>query len=169
MKWLKSFRLFEGIVRRYRESDVKEIGYITKNVEIRIDVEAIGHVLYERKWRHGTATEQGRIVASITEDEIIETIEEAIEQITISLMQDEFDIYQNSDNYPTRGIKAGDPNRFVIKNKETNLNIVCQLEPGDEQFTLTVITVMKKADFKAYHGQYVVEIGSGASNSYIAN
>jgi hypothetical protein len=169
MKWLKSFRIFESIIRRYRESDVKEIGYITKNVEIRIDVEAIGHVLYDRKWRHGTTAEQGKIVASITEDEIIETIENAIEQITISLMQDEFDIYQNSDNYPTRGIKAGDPNRFVIKNKENNLNIVCQLEPGEEQFTLTVITVMKKADFKAYHGQYVVEIGAGPTRSYIFN
>jgi hypothetical protein len=169
MKYLKSFEIFENVVRRYRESDVKEIGYITKNVEIRIDVEAIGHVLYDRKWRHGSSLEGGRLVASITEDEIIDTVENAIEQITISLMQDEFDIYQNRDNYPTKGVKAGDPNRFVIKNRETNLNIVCQLEAGEEQFTLTVITVMKKSDFKAYSGQYVVEVGSGRSMSYIVN
>jgi hypothetical protein len=159
MRFLKSFKLYENIVRRYRESDVKEIGYINKNVEIRIDVEAIGHVLYNRNWRHGS---------EITEDEIIDSVEKAIEQITISLMQDEFDIYQNEDNYPTKGVRAGSPNRFVIKNKLTNLNIVCQLEPGLEQFTLTVITVMKKVDFKAYPGQYVVEVGDLRSKSYIA-
>ena len=37
-------------------------------------------------------------------------------------------------------------------------NIVCQLEPGDNEFTLTVITVMKKEDFKAYRGQFILEV-----------
>jgi hypothetical protein len=73
-------------------------------------------------------------------------------------MQDEFDIYQNEDDYPTRGIKAGEPNRFVIRKRDTDLNIVCQLEPGEEEFTLTVITVMKKPDFRTFPGQYVVEV-----------
>jgi hypothetical protein len=41
---------------------------------------------------------------------------------------------------------------------QENLNIVCQLEPGDNEFTLTVITVMKKEDFKAYRGQFVLEV-----------
>lgn len=159
MKFLKSFELFESVLRRSRESDIKEIGYISKNVEIRIDVEAIGHVVYNRNWRHGF---------EIKEDDIIGTVEDAIEQITISLMQDEFDIYQNEDNFPTKNVRAGEPNRFVIKNKETNLNIVCQLEPGLEQFTLTVITIMNKPDFKAYRGQYVVEVGDGKAKSYIA-
>jgi hypothetical protein len=75
-------------------------------------------------------------------------------------MQDKFDIYQNEDNYPTKGVKAGEPNRFVIKNKTNNLNLVCSLSPGENEFTLTVITVMTKPDFRAYHGQYVLEVES---------
>ena len=98
----------------------------------------------------------GKIEAGITKEEILDTIESAVEQITIALMQDQFDIYQDEDNYPTRGVRAGEPNRFVIRNKRSNLNIVCQLEAGDYEFTLTVITVMKKPDFKEYRGQFVV-------------
>jgi hypothetical protein len=133
------------------------IGDIRQPVEIRIDVEALGHAL-GRQWRHGVTTDSDKIVSNITKDEILDTIEEAVEQITIALMQDEFDIYQNKDDYPTRGVRAGGPNRFVIRNKETNLNIVCALLPGDLEFKLTVITVMKKPDFKEYRGQFVVEV-----------
>jgi hypothetical protein len=130
------------------------IGDIRQRVEIRIDVEALG-----RQWRHGVTTDDsGKIVANITKDEILDTIESAVEQITIALMQDEFDIYQDRDDYPTRGVRSGEPNRFVIRNKETNLNIVCELIAGDLEFKLTVITVMKKTDFKEYKGQFVVEV-----------
>jgi len=163
MKHLKSFKIFEAI-RGYvdpRASDRRApefIGDIKQSVEIRIDVEAIGHAL-SRQFRHGVmTTSSGKIEAGITKDEILDTIESAVEQITIALMQDQFDIYQNEDDYPTRGIKAGEPNRFVIRNKKTHLNIVCELEPGDWEFKLTVITVMKKPDFKEYRGQFVVEV-----------
>lgn len=160
MKHLKTFQIFENnwtsklMDRRKPEF----IGDIKQSVEIRIDVEAIGHAL-SRQFRHGvTTSDTGKIEAGITKDEILDTIESAVEQITIALMQDQFDIYQNEDDYPTRGIKAGEPNRFVIRNKKTNLNIVCSLEPGEWEFTLTVITVMKKEDFKTYRGQFVVEV-----------
>jgi len=82
----------------------------------------------------------------------------AIEEITIALMQDQFDIYQAEDDYPTRGVKAGDPNRFVIRNKSNGLNIVCILTPGNYEFTLTVITVMTKEDFRTNPGQYVLDV-----------
>ena len=165
MKHLKTYRTFEsGQIRNvYIDSKVTNrkdpefIGDITQPVEIRIDVEAIGHAL-GRQWRHGVNTSSGKIEAGITKDEILDTIESSVEQITIALMQDQFDIYQDEDDYPTRGIKAGEPNRFVIRNKKTNLNIVCELEPGDWEFKLTVITVMKKPDFKEYRGQFVVEV-----------
>lgn len=165
MKHLKSFKIFEA--GSFRNAYVNPklmdrkgpefIGDIKQRVEIRIDVEAIGHAL-GRQWRHGVSSDSGKLEAGITKDEILDTIELAVEQITIALMQDEFDIYQDEDDYPTRGIKAGEPNRFIIKNKNTNLNIVCQLEAGDWEFTLTVITVMKKPDFKEYRGQFVVEV-----------
>jgi hypothetical protein len=88
------------------------------------------------------------IESAITKDEILDTIENAVEELTISLMQDKFNIY-NDDN---------EINRFIIRNKLTNLNIICELEPGDLEFKLTVITVMKKENFKPYRDQFVIEV-----------
>jgi hypothetical protein len=163
---MKRIKTFEGFAIRNPYIDKRAISnrppqfisHISEPVEIRFDVEAVSHAL-ERQYRHGFAVgETGKIGASITNDEVIEAIEKAVEQITIALMQDKFNIYQDVDDFPTRGVKAGEPNRFVIHNKENNLNIVCQLEPGDYEFTLTVITVMKKEDFRTYRGQFVVEV-----------
>jgi hypothetical protein len=159
MKHLKSFKEANGYIspKLMDRRPPQFIGDIKQSVEIRIDVEAIGHAL-SRQFRHGVNDTSGKIEAGITKDEILDNIESAVEELTIALMQDRFDIYQDEDDYPTRGVKAGEPNRFVIKNKESYLNIVCQLEPGDNEFTLTVITVMRKEDFKAYRGQFVLEV-----------
>lgn len=157
MKHLKTFELYRGgyIDKRAMSNRKPEfLTYIKEPVEIRIDVEAVSHTL-DRQYRHGVTSD---LKAGIDKDEIIETIEIAVEEITIALMQDRFNINQEEDDYPTRGVKAGEPNRFVIKNKQNDLNIVCQLESGDNEFTLTVITVMKKEDFKSYRGQFVVEV-----------
>lgn len=163
MRYIKNFNQIFEISNSYISPKLmdrrpnKFIGDIKKSVEIRIDVEAIGHVL-SRQFRHGVSKIGDKLEASISQEEILDTIESAVEEVTIALMQDKFDIYQNEDDYPTRGIKAGEPNRFVIRNKMTNLNIVCQLESGDNEFTLTVITVMKKEDFRVYNGQFMVEV-----------
>jgi hypothetical protein len=157
MKHLKTFELYKGgyIDKRAISNRKPEfLTYIKEPVEIRIDVEAVSHAL-DRQYRHGVTSD---LKAGIDKDEIIETIEKAVEEITIALMQDRFNINQEEDDYPTRGVKSGEPNRFVIKNKENDLNVVCQLESGDNEFTLTVITVMKKNDFKSYRGQFVVEV-----------
>lgn len=148
--FIKKFENFRGgyVDRRVQNSRKKELTYLTKKVEIRVDLESIYHVYGERQFRHNEMIE---------DDEIIETVEAAIEEITIALMQDQFDIYQYEDNYPTRGIKAGEPNRFVVKNKE-DLNVVCELRPGDNEFTLTVITVMREPNFRIYPGQWIVEV-----------
>jgi hypothetical protein len=159
MKHLKSFKEANGYIspKLMDRRPPQFIGDIKQSVEIRIDVEAIGHAL-SRQFRHGVNDTSGKIEAGITKDEILDNIESGVEELTIALMQDRFDIYQDEDDYPTRGVKAGEPNRFVIKNKESYLNIVCQLEPGDNEFTLTVITVMRKEDFKAYRGQFILEV-----------
>lgn len=156
MKHLKSFKESQGYIspKLMDRRPPQFIGDIKQPVEIRIDVEAIGHAL-SRQFRHGVTD---TLEAGISKDEILDTIESSVEELTIALMQDRFDIYQDEDDYPTRGIRAGEPNRFVIRNKKNNLNIVCQLEAGDNEFTLTVITVMKKEDFKAYRGQFVLEV-----------
>lgn len=161
MKHLKSFKQISEAIRpgyiNPRIMDRKGpqfIGDIKQPVEIRIDVEAIGHAL-SRQYRHGVTD---TLEAGISKDEILDTIESSVEELTIALMQDRFDIYQDEDDYPTRGVRAGEPNRFVIRNKKNNLNIVCQLEAGDNEFTQTVITVIKKEDFKSYRGQFVIEV-----------
>ena len=157
---MKHLQTFEGynirnpyIDKRVQSSRApQEIAYLKEPVEIRIDVEKVNHA-GDRQFRHG-------LDEKITNDDIVETVELAIEELTIALMQDRFNIYQDEDNYPTKGVRAGEPNRFVIKNKTNDLNVVCQLTPGDNEFKLTVITVMKKADFRAYQGQYVIEVQS---------
>lgn len=137
-------------------SKTQNLTYIKQPVEIRIDVEKVAHA-GQRQFRHVSG---GNLSSMISNDEIIETVELAIEELTISLMQDEFDIYQKEDGYPCPDVNADEPSRFVIKNKTTGLNVVCQLEPGDNEFTLTVITVMNKPDFKVYPGQFVINVQS---------
>ena len=143
---MKHIKLFEAFGRPYIDRKAMasrkpvEIGYIKQPVEIRIEIEKHAHTM-DRQWRHG-------LDEKITDDEIIESVELAVEQITIDLMHDEFDVYD----------QKGELNRFIIRNTENNLNIVCVLEPGEWEFKLIVITVMKKVDFKTNPGQYVVEV-----------
>jgi len=143
---MKYIKLFEAFNRPYIDRRAMaarkpvEIGYIKKPVEIRIEIEKPAHTM-DRQWRHG-------LDEKITDDEIIETVELAIEQITIDLMHDEFNVYD----------ERGQLTRFVIRNTENHLNIVCVLEPGDWEFTLTIVTVMKKEGFTTNPGQYVVEV-----------
>lgn len=143
---MKHIKLFEAFGRPYIDRKAMasrkpvEIGYIKQPVEIRIEIEKHAHTM-DRQWRHG-------LDEKITDDDIIEAVELAVEQITIDLMHDEFDIYD----------QKGELNRFIIRNTDNNLNIVCVLEPGEWEFKLIVITVMKKEDFKTNPGQYVVEV-----------
>ena len=146
---IKKFESFRGGFR----SGTTELGPLQKKVEIRIDLEKVEHTSIQQ-YRHGFTKSTGKI----EDDDIRGLVEEAIEEITIALMQDQFDIVTKEDNYPTPGIKAGQPNRFVIRDKETKLNVVCELKPGVNEFTLTVITVMTKENFKIYPGQWIVEI-----------
>lgn len=156
MKNILTFEHFKGgyIDKRVMSMRPPEnLAYLKQKVEIRIDLEKVQHTS-DRQFRHGIGSDK------INNDDITETVELAIEELTIALMQDKFDIYQNEDNYPTKGVKAGEPNRFLIKNTSNNLNVVCQLEPGEDEFKLTVITVMRKPDFRAYPGQYVINVKS---------
>ncbi len=149
---LRTFENFRPYIDRRAISAMpnKEIGYLRQPVEIRVEIEKPAHA-EERRFRHGVDN-------VISDGDIIETVELAIEELTIALMQDRFDIYQNEDDYPTKGVKAGEPNRFVIRNIDSGLNLVCILKPGENEFKLIVITVMNKLDFRTYSGQYVIEV-----------
>lgn len=156
MKYLKLFEEHAApIINKkslFRKS--QDVGFINPQIEIRIDIKKVSHA-DDRQIRHvGDGLR-------IDDSDIIETVELAIEELTLSLMQDRFNIKQDRDNIPTRGVRAGEPNRFVIKNKSNDLNLVCQLEPdGYDNFILTVITVMTKSDFMPYRDQFVIEVES---------
>jgi hypothetical protein len=152
MIYLEKFQTFNtDINKKALNMQPKEIGYLKEPVEIRIEIEKSPHA-DDRQFRHGLYNEK------IDDDDIIETVQLAIEQLTIALMQDKFNIYQDEDDYPTRGIKRGELNRFIIHNKSNDLNLVCILKPGENEFTLIVITVMVKDDFRIYPGQFKIEV-----------
>ena len=137
---IKKFENFRPIGLR---SGKTELGNLQKEVEIRIDLEKIQHASIQQ-YRHGFSKTSGKI----EDDEIKDLVERAIEEITIALMQDRYDIKDEN----------GKPNRFIIRDKETKLNVVCELRPGENEFTLTVITVMRVEHFRTAIGQWVVEV-----------
>lgn len=152
MEFIKTFEAF--IKKNWEEqkklrNPKKDLGEVKRVVQIRIDVQSVEHVYKDRQFRHEEPIEDG---------DITDTVKAAIEELTIALMQDKFDIIQYRDDYPTKGVKAGQPARFIIHDIDDDLNIVCILEPGDEEFTLTVITVMREADFSHPDDTYVIEI-----------
>ena len=141
MKHLKSFN----------EQETYHISSVKKPVEIRINVEAIEHVL-DRMRRHGD-TEIKSVSGfkskypDISSSEIKSAIERSIEELTIALMQDRYSIYYE-----------GKFDRFCIWDKENDLHIVCELHPGDWSFDLVVFTVMKDSNFRKFNGQFVIEL-----------
>lgn len=150
---MKHLELFEGYInKKALYGKPKEVGFIEEPVKIRIDIKSVPHA-GERQLRHG--------LDNIIEDgDIIEAVELAIEELTIALMQNVFDIED----------RRGQPNRFLIRNTDTDLNIVCVLKPGENEFTLTVITIMIKPDYEPFNDQFVIEVSdSGVGQSYYHN
>lgn len=112
----------------------KDLTYIQKDIQIRFDVEASNHTM-DRKYRHG-------IDNAIDEGDVIDLVERSIEELTIALMQDRLNVDE----------------RFVLKDKNSNLNAVCVIKSGSNEFKLTIITIMNAADFKTRSDQFVLEI-----------
>ena len=75
----------------------------------------------------------------ITDDEIVEVVENSIEKLTIDLMHDKLNV----------------EDRFVIK--DNDLHIVGVLKSGDEYFTMILITVDRREDFRIARDQYVLD------------
>lgn len=113
MKHIKTFKIFE-----------KNLSYIKKNVNIRVDVEASRHAM-ERFYRHDPMNK-------IEEGDIIDVIERSIEELTIALMQNRLNIEE----------------KFILKDKNSDLHIVANLYAGDNEFTMVIITVMVEKNFR---------------------
>ena len=118
-------------IKRFNE---KNLSWVAQKVEIRMDIDASRHVM-DRTIRHG-------LDSRISESEIIEDVEKSIEQLTISLMQDELNINET----------------FHIHNNKTNLHMVARLYPGKNEFKLVLITIMREKDFKVRGNEFVINV-----------
>ena len=114
----------------------QEIAKIEKPVEIRFDIEKSRHLFDPkrgaRQYRHGYENE-------IKDEDIINIIDEAVEQITIDLMRGVLNIKEE----------------FVIKSPD--ISIVCGLKSGEYNFDLIVKTVRRKR-INIFKNQYVYDV-----------
>lgn len=125
-------KLREMIEQELREAT---IGSYVEDISIFVDVSKTRHAT-QRQTRHGEADR-------ITDEEIIATAEDATDQILQRILMNDIDV--------------GD--EIVIRDQTYDLNLVCVLEPKSEsEFQLTVITVMRKKNFRPKSGSKVVDI-----------
>jgi len=115
----------------------KELAYLTQPVEIRFDVQTTRHSA-DQKYRYGVDN-------VISDKRVVDIIESSIEQLTIDLMHDKLNVEE----------------RFIIK--EEDIHIVAVLKSGEEYFTMVIITVDRRDDFKIAKGQYVLDVQAGTS------
>ncbi len=122
--------LFDIIKNQLRE---RQIGTFAEDIRIYVDVSKTRHAK-KRQDRHNT---------KITDDEIVATAEAAGDEIMQSILEGHLD-----------------PNdEVLIRDNTYDLNLVCKLvKESDNEFTLKVITVMIKKNFRPKSGTKVVDI-----------
>lgn len=103
------------------------IGKISKTLKIDIRLEKTVHA-DERQSRHGTSADK-----FISDDEIIETVRAGSERIIKDVLNDKINI----------------GNKFVVRDANTDLNIVCKLEQGrtNDELVVVIITVIRTGKF----------------------
>lgn len=111
--------LYESVLEKNME--------FTKEIELDFTINKSLHAT-ERQSRHGTDKD-----SFISDDEILEEVKRASETIIE-------DILQNN-------IRLGW--RFIVRNPNTDLNVVCSLHKGDskDHFRVDIITVMRSEEF----------------------
>lgn len=122
------------MIKKFDQFFEKSITWISKDINIRIDVEASKHAM-DRFFRHG-------LDEKITEGEIIDIIEKSVEELTIALMSNRLNVREV----------------FHIKDTENDLNIVAKILPGKDEFKMTIITVMRGKNFVPKDDEFVLEI-----------
>lgn len=104
----------------------RTIGSAYGEVTVKVKVDLTKHA-DERRFRHGNQAE-------ITEDEIVSLVQQSTGRIIDYIISDRLDVGET----------------VVLRSQSENLNIVGSLEQGPrpDLLQLTVITVMRKEDFK---------------------
>ena len=111
------------------------VGSFSSEIEIVVNVDKTRHA-GERQTRHDER---------ITDDEIMATAKKGVDEIKRRMLLDQIDI----------------DDEIVIRDHKTDLNVVCTMDPLDRQgsrFELTVITVMRKKNFKPKSGSKTVDV-----------
>jgi len=128
-------KLRQIIREEMQRLDEDSVGSFTTEIEVVVNVDKSNHA-EERQGRHGER---------ITDQQILATSRKGLDEIKRRILLDEIDV--------------GD--EIVIRDHKTDLNVVCVMRPMDRQgrkFELTVITVMRKENFKPKSGTKVVDV-----------
>lgn len=131
-------RLTETIYSNLKKKlyEGKPIGHFHKNMSIDIVLDKTFHS-FQRQTRHGNDNRN-----FISDEEIIETVRRASEQII--------------DNLLFGKIRIG--KRFIVHDTNTDLNIVCSPNGYDEPLIISIITVMRTDNFNNQYGTYIINI-----------
>lgn len=121
-----------------REELIRErkIGAVVGDVTVKVAIDLTKHA-DERRFRHGNEAE-------ITEDEIVSLVENSTDRIIDYIISDRLDVGET----------------VVLRHQGRDLNVVGALEQGPrpDLLELTVITVMRKEDFKPKPQDTVINI-----------
>lgn len=119
-------------------NEAKPIGSFSKKIEFDINISKTFHA-GERQSRHGT-DERG----FISDDEIIETVRKASEKILEDVVNNHIDI----------------DDRFIVRDGNTDLNIVCVLHRGTapDRLQIDIVTVIRTEKFWNTQNNWVVMV-----------
>ena len=111
-----------------------------KKIELEFTINKSFHAI-DRQSRHGNDEEH-----FISDDEILETVKKASEKIIEDI------IHQNID--------MGEKSRFVVRDGNTDLNIVCQLHHGTKKdgVRVDIVTVIRTDKFWNTRQNWVIVI-----------
>lgn len=119
-------------------NEAEKVGKIKKNITLDFEIAKTAHA-QERQDRH--AAEGGE---TISDDEMLETVRKASERIIEDTLANKIDV--------------GD--RFIVREKNTGLNLVCSMRNGEhrDSFIITVITCMRVEGFRNPKDSWVIII-----------
>ncbi len=119
-------------------NEAKPIGNFSKNIEFDINISKSFHA-GERQTRHG---DDERNI--ISDEEILETVRKASEKILEDIVNNHIDI----------------DDRFIVRDANTDLNIVCQLHRGTspDRLQIDIVTVIRTEKFWNTQKNWVVMV-----------
>ena len=131
--------LFEYITMNINEDE--QIADFNVSLTINVKIDKTYHA-DERQSRHGT-----RMGEIISDEDIVKDVKKASKDILKSIVNNEIDVY-------------GKKSRFIVRNKDTKLNIVCQAHKTDNPniIEIVVVTVIRVNKFWNTKDNYTIVI-----------